>query len=695
VPNRLIHEKSPYLLQHAHNPVDWYPWGEEAFEEARRRECPLLVSIGYATCHWCHVMERESFEDLEIASLMNRAFVNVKVDREERPDIDGIYMTVCQVMTGHGGWPLNVLLTPDKKPFFAATYIPPTARHGRLGMRELVPRVEEIWAADRARMETSAEEVTQMLIQESTADISGELPTRNAIVDAVGVLERQFDSVHGGFGTAPKFPMPHNLTLLLRHWASTGEAKALEMAITTLKSMAGGGVFDHVGYGFHRYSTDARWLVPHFEKMLYDQALLVPVYLDAYQITVDESLARTAKQVLEYVERDLSSPEGGFYSAEDADSEGEEGKFYVWTLDEVQNLLGAEDAAAAVTIWSLAEEGNYRDEVTGAKTRANIPHRTLSDDDLAGRLGLSPERLNAKIESLRARLFAERSRRERPLRDEKILTDWNGLAIAAFAQASVILGDPKLAERAAEAATFLLETMRTKDGVLLHRYMAGDASIEGTLDDHAFLAHGLIELFLADQNARWLDEAKSITDSMLEKFGHEQGGLYFTSTTSEKLIARRREIQDGAVPSGNAVAVSNVTRLGRLLVEPRYEVAARSIVEGLSQSIERFPTAHTMLLANLSVLLDDSVEIVIAGDGSEATREFLMAARRSYHPNRVIITKGLSQENDTLLETLIPSIRAYTLVDGKPAAYVCTGMVCEAPILDADELQISTSKHQT
>ena len=682
MPNRLIHEKSPYLLQHAHNPVDWYPWGEEAFEAARRRGCPVLVSIGYATCHWCHVMERESFEDPEIAILMNRAFVNIKVDREERPDVDGIYMTVCQVITGHGGWPLNVLLTPDQKPFFAATYIPPTSRHGRLGMRELVPRVEQIWTAERKRMESSADELTEMLNQEAAADLSGELPQYGSVSDAVSMLERQFDRTHGGFGTAPKFPMPHNMTLLLRHWHRTREQPALEMVTETLTSMARGGIFDHLGFGFHRYSTDAKWLVPHFEKMLYDQALLIPAYLDAYQITGQESFADIARKSIEYVDRDLGSPEGGFYSAEDADSEGEEGKFYLWRLADFEAVLGEEEAGTAAAIWSLTEDGNYRDEVTASKTGANIPHRTLSDDELATALDVLPDELNDHIDRLRERLFEARSSRERPLRDEKVLTDWNGLAIAAFAQASVVLNVPGYAERAARAASFVLDRMKAPDGGLLHRYKDGEASFEGTLDDYAFFVHGLIELYLAEQDARWLAEAKALTDLMLERFSHERGALYFTSESAEKLITRRREIQDGAVPSGNAMAVINLTRLGRILVEPRYEDAARSIVSGLAQSIRKFPTAHAMLLANLAVLLDESAEVVIAGADSEATRALLQAARRTYHPNRVIVTKGLSKENDTLLAKLIPAINLYEMVDGRPAAYVCRRMVCEAPVTD-------------
>jgi hypothetical protein len=476
--------------------------------------------------------------------------------------------------------------------------------------------------------------------------------------------------------------MPHNMTLLLRHWRRTREEKALEMVAKTLRSMADGGLFDHLGYGFHRYSTDAKWLVPHFEKMLYDQALLIPVCLDAYQITGQESFADIARKTLDYVDRDLGSPEGGFYSAEDADSEGEEGKFYLWSLADVEAVLGEEDAGTAAAIWSLTEDGNYRDEVTASKTGANILHRTLSDDELATALDVLPNELNDHIDRLRQRLFEARSRRERPLRDEKILADWNGLAIAAFAQASVVLVEQGYADRAARAASFVLDRMKAPDGGLLHRYKDGEASFEGTLDDYAFFVHGLIELYLADQDARWLAEAKALTDLMLERFSHERGALYFTSASAEKLITRRREIQDGAVPSGNAMAVSNLTRLGRILVEPRYEDAARSIVSGLAQSIRKFPTAHAMLLANLGVLLDESAEVVIAGDDSEATRALLQAARRAYHPNRVIVTKGLSKENDGRLAKLIPAINLYEMVDGRPAAFVCRRMVCEAPVTD-------------
>jgi uncharacterized protein YyaL (SSP411 family) len=509
------------------------------------------------------------------------------------------------------------------------------------------------------------------------------------------MLERQFDPVHGGFGNAPKFPMPHNMSLLLRHWHRTDEDKALEMVTTTLDAMTKGGIFDHLGFGFHRYSTDNRWLVPHFEKMLYDQALLTPVYLEAFQATGERRFAQTARKTLEYVDRDLGSPEGGFYSAEDADSEGEEGRFYVWSLSELRDVLGEADAEAAAAIWSLTDDGNYRDEVTANKTGANILHRAVADDELAKALGIAASALDDRVNALRNRLLAARSERERPLRDEKVLTDWNGLAIAAFAQASTVLDEPAYADRAARAASFVLDRMRTRDGGLLHRYKDGDASIEGTLDDYAFFTHGLIALYSADQNARWLVEAKTLCDLMLQRFAHENGALYFTAETSEKLIARRREIQDGAIPSGNAVAVGNLLRLGRLLVEPDYEDQARSIVAGLAQSVSRYPTAHSAMLANLSVLLDESVEVVIVSDDFESASPFLKAARASYHPNRVIITKGLSKENDALLAELIPPIDQYGLVDGKPAAYVCRRMVCEAPITDPGELQIPNFKHQT
>ncbi len=695
MPNRLINEKSPYLQQHAHNPVDWYPWGDEAFEQAKARDCAVFVSIGYSTCHWCHVMERESFEDSDIAALMNRAFVNVKVDREERPDIDGIYMTVCQAITGHGGWPLTVLLTPDQKPFFAATYIPPTSRHGRLGMRELIPRVEQLWSGDRGRMEASASQITEMLNEEAAADLSGDLPEYGLVEDAVRQLEQQFDHVHGGFGSAPKFPMPHYAALLLRHWRRTGDEHALEMVTHTLTAMANGGVYDHLGYGFHRYSTDAHWLVPHFEKMLYDQALLAPIYLDAFLASDNPLFAETARRTLAYIDRVLRAPNGGIYSAEDADSEGEEGRFYVWRLSEIEAALGEDKAKAAAAVWSLVPEGNFRDEVTVTKSGTNILHRGNADADVAAELGISIEELPALIEELRGSLFAVRSKRERPLRDEKILTDWNGLAVAAYARAAAVLGEMDYARRAAETASFLLEMMRTPDGGLLHRFKDDEPSIEGTLDDYAFLVHGLLELYLADQNARWLAEAKSLTDAMLERFSHEKGGLYFTSAHAEKLIARRREIQDGAIPSGNSVALQNLTRLGRLLLAPDYEDRGREIARGLAQSLQRFPSAHVMLLANLGVLLDESIEVVIAGDDTQATQVLLDAVRSSYHPNRVIITKGLSEENDALLSSLIPAIDEYVMVDGKPAAYVCRRMVCESPVTDAAERSIRDFKHET
>ncbi|MDH5715699.1 MAG: thioredoxin domain-containing protein, partial [Candidatus Aminicenantes bacterium] len=482
-PNRLIAEKSPYLLQHAFNPVDWYPWGSEAFDKARKENKPIFLSIGYSTCHWCHVMEKESFEDPEIASMMNEAFICIKVDREERPDIDRIYMTVCQMMTGSGGWPLTIIMTPDKKPFFAATYIPRPSRLGRLGMMELIPRIQELWKSKKGEVMSSAEQITQHLTQISI-HAAGEPLGEAALEMAYRRLSRVFDERYGGFGRAPKFPTPHNLTFLLRYWKRTGEQKALRMVEKTLQSMRLGGIYDHVGFGFHRYSTDSRWLLPHFEKMLYDQALLVMAYTEAYQATRKEEYRHTVREILDYVMRDMTAPEGGFYSAEDAESEGEEGKFYLWTEEEIRQLLPGEESDLIVRIFNIEKDGNFAEEATGRRTGSNILYLRKSLHETASDMKISPEELERDFQKARQKLFAARHKRVHPHKDDKILTDWNGLMIAALARASSAFDEPQYAEATRRAADFILARMRDSKGKLYHRYRDGETAIPAYLDDY-------------------------------------------------------------------------------------------------------------------------------------------------------------------------------------------------------------------
>jgi len=568
--NRLAEEQSPYLRQHKDNPVDWYPWGEEAFEKAKAEDKPIFLSIGYSTCHWCHVMEKESFEDPEVAELMNDTFVSIKVDREERPDVDTIYMNVCQMMRGQGGWPLTILLTPDRKPFYAATYLPKEGRFQQMGLVDLIQRVDQMWGGERDRLLTDADEVTSLL-QRSVDEGGGtEAPDDAVLNEAHGQLSRQFDPTHGGFGSAPKFPAPHNLLFLLRQWHRTGEDRALEMVTKTLDEMRLGGVYDQVGDGFHRYSTDQRWVLPHFEKMLYDQAMHVLAYTEAYQVTGADRYETTAGEVITYVLRDLQSPEGGFYSAEDADSENEEGEmeegaFYVWSIDEVRDLLNEETAELVIDLYNLTPEGNYQEEATGERTGKNVLYldRPLAVE--AERRGMDEDALRSTVEDARMTLLAARDERPRPGLDDKILTDWNGLVIAALATAARTFDNAEYEEAAVEAADFLLDTMRDDEGRLLHRYRDGDAAIRAHLDDYAFLTWGLIELYETTFHARWLDEALALLDESLDHFWDgDEGGFFLTADDGEELIVRPKEISDGAKPSGNSVQLANLLRLARL-----------------------------------------------------------------------------------------------------------------------------------
>jgi uncharacterized protein YyaL (SSP411 family) len=491
--NRLVQEKSPYLLQHAFNPVDWYPWGDEAFEKAKQQDKPIFLSIGYSTCHWCHVMERESFEDEHVARALNRVFVCIKVDREERPDIDSIYMAACQAMTGSGGWPLSILMTPEKRPFFAATYIPKTSHFDRMGLLELTERVEMLWQKSREEVNQAADKILAEL-QAANTITPGEGMSEDMLDLAYTQLAARYDSDYGGFGQAPKFPTPHNLTFLLRYWQRTGKREALEIVEKTLTQMSRGGICDHLGFGFHRYSTDRQWLLPHFEKMLYDQALLAIAFLEAYQATGRSSFANTAREIFTYVLRDMTGQEGGFYSAEDADSEGEEGKFYVWSSAELQAILGEEDAALFSKVYNIRPEGNFFDEATHRLTGKNIPHLTMTPPALAGVADAEHREMSDRLTEIRKKLYQTRSHRVPPHKDDKVLTDWNGLMIAALAIGGRVLNDASFTKAARKAAEFVLARLK-KDGRLLKRYRQGTAALPAHLDDYAFMVWGLLELY--------------------------------------------------------------------------------------------------------------------------------------------------------------------------------------------------------
>ncbi|HXV14479.1 MAG TPA: thioredoxin domain-containing protein, partial [Candidatus Krumholzibacteria bacterium] len=603
--NRLALEQSPYLRQHADNPVDWYPWGDEAFAKARAEDKPIFLSIGYSTCHWCHVMEHESFEDAEVAALMNRAFVCIKVDREERPDVDHVYMTVCQMMTGSGGWPLTLLLTPERRPFFAATYIPKAA------MLSFIPRVEAAWRDNRDSVLTDSERVTRALASAVTPEAGDELGL-DTMNDAYRGFVASFDSTYGGFGARPKFPTPHTLMFLLRHWKRTGDAGALAMVEKTLDGMRRGGLFDQVGFGFHRYSTDAQWLLPHFEKMLYDQALLLLAYTEAYHATRNDAYRRTAEEIAAYVMRDLSSPEGGFYSAEDADSEGEEGKFYVWTLAQLREVLGA-DAGFAALAFGVTEDGNFAEEASGHRSGASVLYVPKPQPEAARAAGLAEDAFAERVESVRARLFEARARRVRPHLDDKVLTDWNGLMIAALARSGRVLDRPDHIERARLAARFLRERLTGKGGALLHRYRDGDAAIAGMLDDYAFLAWGLLELYEATFDVAHLSEAIRLTRRMDERFAAPGGGYFMTEKGSDDLIVRTREIYDGATPSGNSVAMLNLARIARFTGEMQWDRKARAVGSAFASQASRLPMAHAFAMAAVDFLAGPTFEVVVAG----------------------------------------------------------------------------------
>lgn len=672
--NRLGQEKSPYLLQHKDNPVDWYPWSDEAFERARAEDKPVFLSIGYATCHWCHVMERECFEDEDVARLMNQAFVSIKVDREERPDVDQIYMTVCQMATGHGGWPLTVILTPDRRPFYVATYIPKHGRPGRPGMMELIPALSMAWKERRTEVLQSAGSLTEALEKAVEIPPSESEVGIDTLDEAFASLATRFDPHYGGFGSAPKFPSPHNLLFLLRYAARTGSEDALEMASTTLRRMRGGGVFDQVGFGFHRYATDQRWLLPHFEKMLYDQALLLMAYTDAYHLTRDAFFQRTAKEIAQYVSCDMRDYDGGFYSAEDADSEGEEGKYYVWTIDEVRQVLDEEDAAFLIDRFGMTVEGNFEDESTRRRTGSNVLHPE--------RIDTWDERDRRRWNSIRRDLLTHRHDRVRPLLDDKILTDWNGLMITALARAGGVFGESALIEQAATAARFILDRLR-RDGRLLHRYRDGDAAIEGHLDDYAFLIWGLLELYEATFDVDWLDHAVELQRVQLELF-HDQdgGGFFFTQAEADDLLVRQKEFTDGAIPSGNSASLLNLVRLGRMTAEAHYEEAAAGIIRQAGALLERMPSALTGLLLGIDFWLGPSQEIVIAaGEGEEDMQRVL---RERYLPRAVLMRKDAAGDR---LSALAPFTAAQEALGGRATVYVCQNYACQAPVTAPEELE--------
>jgi len=684
--NRLIFEKSPYLLQHADNPVDWYPWGPEAFEKARKENKPIFLSIGYSTCHWCHVMEHESFENPEVARLMNEVFVSIKVDREERPDIDNVYMMVSQMMTGSGGWPLTIIMTPDKKPFFAATYIPKENRFGRIGMLELIPRIKEIWATRRGEVLSSANQITFALRQVSQ-DAPGEELDEATLKLAYEQLAKRFDEQHSGFGSAPKFPTPHNLLFLLRYWKRTNNEKALEMVEKTLQGMRRGGIYDHIGFGFHRYSTDSEWLLPHFEKMLYDQAMLAMAYTEAYQATGKEEYRKTAREIFTYVLRDMTAPEGGFYSAEDADSEGKEGKFYLWTEEEIRQVLGSEEADLILKVFNIEKNGNFMEQATGKRAGANILHLRKSLTEIASELKMSDQDLQKRLETARQKLFAYREKRIHPHKDDKILTDWNGLMIAAFAKGARVFDEPRYAEAAKATVDFILKNMRKSDGRLLHRYRDGQAALPAQVDDYAFLIWGMLELYETIFEVRYLQIGLDLNRDLMKHFWDDNnGGFYFVADDGENLLVRQKEIYDGAIPSGNSLAMLNLLRLGRITANYDFEEKAARIGRAFSRNVKQSPSAYTQLMVAVDFGVGPSYEVVIAGNSqAKDTKEMLKAIRTQFIPNKVVILRPTEQESPDI-NRLAEFTKSQASIDGRATAYVCLNYNCKFPTTDITKM---------
>jgi uncharacterized protein YyaL (SSP411 family) len=677
--NRLIEQTSPYLLQHAHNPVNWLPWGSEAFERARKENKPIFLSIGYSTCHWCHVMERESFETEQIAIVMNEHFVSIKVDREQRPDVDEIYMNTVVMMTGSGGWPLSVFLTPEGKPFYGGTYFPPSDAYGRPGFERVLLSIADAWKNRRQELTGSAAKMSELL--QSQARPTGKNNLSPEILDDAFVsFQNSFDAVNGGFGTAPKFPQPANLSMLLSYWHRTADNQALEMVEKTLDSMADGGIYDHIGGGFHRYATDAQWLVPHFEKMLYDQALLSKVYLQTYLVTKQERYAQIAREIFDYVLRDMTDPAGGFYSAEDADSEGREGTFYLWDPGQIASVLDEEQARLFNTCYGVANEGNFEE----GKTILNI---ATSMEQLEQEFRKDQAAIENILTAARARIFQERAKRIRPHRDEKIITAWNGLMISSLAYGGAVLGEEKYIEAAGRSAEFILSTLH-KNGRLMRYYRDGRVVEKAFLDDYAFTATGMLDLYEATFDVKWLIEAKSLSNRMIELFADtEKGGFFLAGKDGEKLIARTKLGSDGAIPSGNSIAALVLLKLGRLTMDQHFTDLGGKILETFSQQLEQSPAYSSAMLRALDFRLGPTQEIIIAGNADAPdVKQMLKLIHGKFLPNAVVLLHEPDKADSALYNT-VPFIKNQIAIDGKATAYVCENYVCKKPVNNINEFE--------
>ncbi len=673
--NRLAAETSPYLLQHQHNPVDWFPWGDEAIARAKAEDKPIFLSIGYSACHWCHVMERESFEEPEIAALMNARFVCVKVDREERPDLDAIYMNAVQALTGHGGWPMSVFLTPDLEPFYGGTYFPPRDARGMPGFPRVLQSVAEAWADRRAEIVQSAGEMTAQLRQSAAIPRSeGELDAA-LLNNAYRSLTRTFDPRHGGFGDAPKFPHPMDLKVLLRHHSRTADPHAIHMVRVTLDRMARGGIYDHLGGGFARYSTDARWLAPHFEKMLYDNALLASVYIEAFQATRDEEFASVARETLDYVLSRMTGPEGGFFATEDADSEGVEGKYYVWTLEEVRAILGPDRAKTFAYVYDVTEAGNWEEQT--------ILNRVKPLDQAAKLLGMDPETLRSDLKADRVKLLEARERRIPPGKDTKVLTSWNGLMLAALADGSRALRDERYLDAANRCAGFLLDTMRRDDGRLWHGFKDAQVRFNGYLDDYACLIDGLTRLFEASGEGRWLAAAIELADVMIAEFAdREGGGFFYTGTNHEALIARQKDVHDSATPSGNGMAATALLRLAALTGRGDFESVGRETLQAARAVLAQSPMAAGQSLVALDFLIGGTREFAVVATAADALGTALEVIAERFLPSKVV-----APNPDATASPVVPLLVDRPTSNGQVTTYICENQTCAAPVVGIEALR--------
>ncbi len=673
--NRLATETSPYLLQHAHNPVDWYPWGEEALERARAEDRPIFLSIGYSACHWCHVMERESFEDEQTAALMNDNFVNVKVDREERPDLDSIYMEAVQAMTGSGGWPMSVFLTPAGKPFYGGTYFPPQPRYGIPSFPQLLLAVADAYTNRRGDLEEQAQRLTDAIGRTGSLSASGGEPGEEILTEATAKLLQYFDEQYGGFGDQPKFPQPMTLEFAMSQHRRGGEAEAMHVAEHTLRQMAAGGIYDHLGGGFHRYSVDRVWLVPHFEKMLYDNAQLLRAYLHAWQINGRREHRQVVEETVDYVLREMTAPEGGFYSAQDADSEGEEGKFFVWTAAEIEAVLGKEEADLLGRAYGVTPAGNFE-----GKTILNLKQ---TPGEIARQTGAEEGAVAERLAAARQKLFLAREERVKPERDDKVLTEWNGLMIHALAEVGVVLGRADALEAASKAADFVLAEMSQENGFLFRSFKDGRARFNAYLEDYAAFARGLVALYEATFSLRWLAEAARLTKIMLAQFEDEaRGGFYQTGIAHEELVVRRKDFIDNAIPSGNSMAAELLLRLAKLTGNDDYRSEAARVFQIMAAAMAQQPTGFGRMLTALDDLLSPSQEVAVVGSLTDArTQRLLEEVRRHYLPHTVLALKEPEDENP------LPLMEGRTLVDGQPAAYVCENYACRLPVTSVEALR--------